>query len=134
MRNVKPLWSRFGTALGVPLGGLDMWCHQLFGGSPLGTLHHGKPDHASLKRLDEVKPIAYPKPDGVLTFDKLSSVFLSSTNHEEGQPAHLVLADPGDPDPREPADLRRAGAAVLPGRGLRGGLRQRGRAQPIRAS
>ncbi len=97
VRNVKPLWSRFGTALGVALGGLDMWCHQLFGGSLFGTLHHGKPDHATLKRLDEVKPIAYPKPDGVLSFDKLSSVFLSSTNHEEGQPAHLVLRDPGIP-------------------------------------
>ncbi len=97
VRNVKPLWSRFGTALGVALGGLDMWMHQIFGGSPFGTLHHGKPDHEGLKRLDEVKPIVYPRPDGVLSFDKLSSVFLSSTNHEEGQPAHLVLTDPTIP-------------------------------------
>ena len=97
VRNVKPLWSRFGTWLGVPLGGLDMWMHQIFGRSPLGTLKHGKPDHASLKQLSEVKPITYPKPDGVLTFDKLSSVFLSGTNHEENQPAHLVLADPSIP-------------------------------------
>ena len=82
---------------GVALGGLDMWMHQIFGGSPLGTLRHGKPDHASLKTLDRVKPIRYPKPDGVLSFDKLSSVFLSSTNHEEGQPAHLVLTDPSVP-------------------------------------
>ena len=97
VRNVKPLWSRFGTALGVALGGLDIWMHQLFGGSPLGTLSHRKPDHVGLKTLAEVKPIVYPKPDGVLSFDKLSSVFLSSTNHEEGQPAHLVLTDPALP-------------------------------------
>ncbi len=97
VRNVKPLWSRFGTALGVALGGLDMWMHQLFGGSPFGTLRHGKPDHEGLKTLDRVKPITYPKPDGVLSFDRLSSVFLSSTNHEEGQPAHLVLTDPTIP-------------------------------------
>ncbi|WP_237478851.1 electron transfer flavoprotein-ubiquinone oxidoreductase [Lichenibacterium dinghuense] len=111
VRNVKPLWSRFGTMPGVALGGIDMWCQQLFGGSPFGTLSHGKPDHATLKRLDEVKPIAYPKPDGVLSFDKLSSVYLSGTNHEENQPAHLVLADPSLPIARnlplygEPARL-----------------------------
>ena len=97
VRNVKPLWSRFGTALGVALGGLDMWMNALFGGSLFGTMSHGKPDYATLKPLAEVKPIAYPKPDGVLSFDKLSSVFLSSTNHEEGQPAHLVLTDPSIP-------------------------------------
>ena len=97
VRNVKPLWSKFGTMPGLALGGLDMWCNQLFGGSPFGTLSHGKPDHATLKTLAEVKPIAYPKPDGVLSFDKLSSVYLSGTNHEENQPAHLVLADPSIP-------------------------------------
>ena len=97
VRNVKPLWSRFGTAIGVALGGFDMWTHQLFGGSLFGTLSHGKPDHTTLKPLDQVKPISYPKPDGVLSFDKPSSVFLSSTNHEEGQPAHLVLTDPSVP-------------------------------------
>ncbi len=97
VRNVKPLWSRFGTAVGVPLGALDMWSHQMFGGSPFGTLKHGKPDHATLRPLAEVKPIAYPKPDGTVSFDKLSSVFLSNTAHEENQPAHLVLADPGVP-------------------------------------
>ncbi|MFO1147734.1 MAG: electron transfer flavoprotein-ubiquinone oxidoreductase [Alsobacter sp.] len=94
VRNAKPLWSRFGTAVGVALGGLDMWTNQLFGFSFFGTLKQGKPDHASLKRLDQVKPIAYPRPDGVVSFDKLSSVFLSATNHEEDQPAHLRLADP----------------------------------------
>ncbi|WP_245504229.1 electron transfer flavoprotein-ubiquinone oxidoreductase [Lichenihabitans psoromatis] len=97
VRNVKPLWSRFGTMVGVALGGLDMWMNSIFGGSLFGTLSHGKPDYATLKPLAEVTAIVYPKPDGVVSFDKLSSVFLSSTNHEEGQPAHLVLTDPSVP-------------------------------------
>ena len=111
VRNVKPLWSKFGTLPGVALGGIDMWSQQIFGGSPFGTLSHGKPDHATLKPLDQVKPIIYPKPDGVLTFDRLSSVYLSGTNHEENQPAHLVLTDPSIPIARnlplygEPARL-----------------------------
>ncbi|PTM38987.1 electron transfer flavoprotein-ubiquinone oxidoreductase [Bosea sp. 124] len=97
VRNVKPLWSKYGTLLGIGLGGIDMWLNQLFGWSPFGTLKHGKPDHATLKPLSEVKPIVYPKPDGKISFDKLSSVFLSSTNHEEDQPAHLKLTDPSIP-------------------------------------
>ena len=97
VRNVKPLWSRFGTAIGVGLGGLDMWTNELFGFSFFGTLKHGKPDYATLKPLAEVKPIVYPKPDGKLSFDKLSSVFLSNTNHEEDQPVHLKLKDPSIP-------------------------------------
>ncbi|MHB2166953.1 electron transfer flavoprotein-ubiquinone oxidoreductase [Alsobacter sp. R-9] len=97
VRNAKPLWSRFGTAVGVALGGLDMWTNELFGFSLFGTMKHGKPDHATLKPIDQVKPIVYPKPDGVVSFDKLSSVFLSATNHEEDQPAHLKLADPSVP-------------------------------------
>lgn len=97
VRNVKPLWSKYGTLGGVLLGGVDMWLNQLFGWSPFGTMKHGKPDHATLKPLSEVTPIAYPKPDGKISFDKLSSVFLSSTNHEEDQPAHLKLADPSIP-------------------------------------
>ena len=97
VKNVKPLWSRFGTLPGVGLGALDMWANQLFGGSLFGTLSHGKPDHATLKPLAEVKPIRYPRPDGVLSFDKASSVYLSGTNHEENQPAHLVLTDPSIP-------------------------------------
>ena len=125
VKNVKPLWSKFGTFPGVALGALDMWSNQLFGGSPFGTLGHGKADFASLKPIDQVKPITYPRPDGVLTFDKLSSVFLSNTNHEENQPPHLVLDRSDDPDRREPAALRRAGPALLPGRGLRGRLRRR---------
>jgi len=97
VRNVKPLWSRFGTVLGIPLGALDMWCNQLFGFSPFGTLRHRKPDYATLRHADRARAIAYPKPDGVLSFDKLSSVFLSNTNHEEDQPVHLVLQDPSIP-------------------------------------
>jgi electron-transferring-flavoprotein dehydrogenase len=94
VRNVKPLWSRFGTLGGVGLGGLDMWANQLLGWSPFGTLRHGKPDSATLKPASACKRIEYPKPDGVLTFDRLSSVFLSNTNHEEDQPVHLRVADP----------------------------------------
>ncbi|GJD86772.1 Electron transfer flavoprotein-ubiquinone oxidoreductase [Methylobacterium hispanicum] len=95
VRNVKPLWSKYGTLVGVGLGGLDMWSNTILDASPFGTLSHGKPDHACLKPLSEVTPIVYPKPDGKLTFDRLSSVYLSNTNHEEDQPPHLQVKDPG---------------------------------------
>ncbi len=92
VRNVKPLWSRLGTVGGVMVGGIDMWCTTLFGGwSPLSTMKHGKPDYAALEPASKHKKIDYPKPDGVLTFDRLSSVFLSNTNHEENEPVHLHL-------------------------------------------
>ena len=94
VRNVKPLWSRYGTLVGIGLGGIDMWMSELIGSSFFGTLAHGKPDYETLKPLSAVKPIKYPRPDGVLTFDRLSSVFLSNTNHEEDQPVHLKVADP----------------------------------------
>ena len=93
VRNVKPLWSRLGTILGVGIGGVDMWCNTLFGFSPFGTLSHGKADHETLEPASKHAPIDYPKPDGVLTFDRLSSVFLSNTNHEEDQPVHLQVKD-----------------------------------------
>jgi electron-transferring-flavoprotein dehydrogenase len=93
IRNVKPLWSKFGTLIGVPLGGLDMWTNTLFGFSLFGTLSHAKPDRKTLDPAKAHAPIAPPKPDGKLTFDKLSSVFLSNTNHEEDQPVHLKVAD-----------------------------------------
>ncbi len=96
VRNVKPLWSRFGTYLGIPLGALDMWANTA-GFTLFGTMKHGKPDYASIKPASKAKPIDYPKPDGVLTFDRLSSVFLSNTNHEEDQPVHLTLKDPTVP-------------------------------------
>ncbi|MCX8998435.1 electron transfer flavoprotein-ubiquinone oxidoreductase [Rhizobiaceae bacterium BDR2-2] len=93
VRNVKPLWSKFGTLGGIALGGLDMWTNALAGFSLFGTLGHGKTDAASLEPAAQHKPIDYPKPDGVLTFDRLSSVFLSNTNHEEDQPVHLQVRD-----------------------------------------
>jgi len=93
VRNVKPLWSRFGTFAGVAAGGIDMWLNQYLGLSPFGTLGHGKTDAASLQPAARFRPIDYPKPDGVLTFDRLSSVFLSNTNHSEDQPVHLKVAD-----------------------------------------
>ncbi len=96
VRNAKPLWSRFGTAIGTMLSGADMWLNTLSTAlSP--TLHHGKPDYATLKPAKNFKPIVYPKPDGRLTFDIASSLFLSGTNHEEDQPVHLTLADPKVP-------------------------------------
>ena len=96
VRNVKPFWSRFGSFFGLPLGGIDMWMNQLGLGLPF-TLKHGKPDHESLKKASDCKPIDYPKPDGKISFDKLSSVFISATNHEEDQPVHLKLKDPAIP-------------------------------------
>jgi len=96
VRNVKPLWSRLGTRLGVMLGGLDMWLNTIF--PFLGhTLKHKKPDFASLRPAAKSKPIDYPKPDNTLTFDILSSVFLSNTNHDEDEPVHLRLTDPEIP-------------------------------------
>ncbi len=93
VRNVKPLWSRHGMAASLMLGGLDMWTNSL-GFSVLGTLKHGKTDAAATGEARMFKPIAYPKPDGTLSFDRLTDVSFAATNHEESQPAHLKLADP----------------------------------------
>jgi electron-transferring-flavoprotein dehydrogenase len=97
VRNAKPLWSRLGSLLALPFIGLDMWTNQLFGVSLFGTLGHGEPDFAGLRKAVDSTRISYPRPDGQLTFDRLSSVFLSGTNHEEDQPVHLVLRDPAIP-------------------------------------
>ena len=97
VRNAKPLWSKLGTLLALPFIGLDLWTNQLFGFSLFGTLGHGKSDYATLKKAADSKRLAYPKPDGKITFDRLSSVFISNTNHEEDQPVHLVLRDPTIP-------------------------------------
>ncbi len=98
VRNAKPLWSKFGTAVGIGLGGLDMWLNTIFAGIGLGyTLKHGKPDHAALTRAAQSRAIEYPRPDGVLTFDKLTNVAFSATNHEEDQPVHLQLTDAAIP-------------------------------------
>jgi electron-transferring-flavoprotein dehydrogenase len=94
VRNVKPFWSKLGTTIGFAFAGLDMWTNTL-GFSLFGTLRHGKPDSATLQPAAKFKPIVYPKPDGKVSFDKLSSVFLSNTNHEEDQPVHLIVRDMG---------------------------------------
>ena len=97
VRNVKPLWSKLGLVGGLAAGGLDMWTNELFGASLFGTLKHGKPDYATLKPAAEARPIDYPKPDGVISFDRLTNVAFSATNHEEDEPAHLKLRDPAIP-------------------------------------
>ncbi|MBY0561163.1 electron transfer flavoprotein-ubiquinone oxidoreductase [Hyphomicrobium sp.] len=98
VRNMKPLWSRFGTYIGVPLGGADLWLNTIISGVGLGfTLKHGKTDAAATGLAADYKPIAYPKPDGKLTFDRLTNVSFSATNHEEDQPVHLKLLDPSVP-------------------------------------
>ena len=95
VRNVVPLVKKFGDLLGSGLAGVTMWAEYLGLKMPF-TLHH-HPDHETLWRKDMARRIDYPKADGVLTFDRLSSVFLSNTNHEEDQPVHLTLKDPAVP-------------------------------------
>jgi electron-transferring-flavoprotein dehydrogenase len=98
VRNVKPGLSKFGTVLGTAHGGLHMWLNSLGLGILVPwTLKHGKPDNETLKPKEQCRPIEYPKPDGTLTFDRLSSVFISNTNHEEDQPSHLRLRDAATP-------------------------------------
>jgi electron-transferring-flavoprotein dehydrogenase len=89
VRNVKPLWSKFGLYIGMMLGGFDMCTNTLLGFSFFGTQGHGKTDAESLEPAAKHQKIDYPKPDGVISFDKLGSVFISNTNHEENQPIHL---------------------------------------------
>ena len=96
VRNAQPAVSRWGGRLGTLYAGFDMWMGQL-GLSLPWTLEHRRPDNAALRRKDQVRPIDYPKPDGVISFDRLSSVFLSGTNHEEDQPVHLTLKDAAIP-------------------------------------
>jgi electron-transferring-flavoprotein dehydrogenase len=91
VRNAQPAVSRWGGLLGTVYAGFDMWLGQLGIGVPWTLKLHA--DHTRLKRKEHAKPIAYPKPDGLLTFDRLSSVFVSNTNHEENQPVHLTLKD-----------------------------------------
>jgi len=98
VRNFKPLLGKFGAMAGGAVGMFDLWTTHLLGGfSFFGTMHHKKSDAESTGLAKDHKPIVYPKPDGVLSFDKLSSVFLSNTNHDENQPAHLRLRDPSVP-------------------------------------
>jgi len=97
VRNVKPLWSKYGLLASLGLGGFDMWTNNLFGLSLLGTLKHGKTDADATEDASKHTPIDYPKPDGKLSFDRLTNVSFSMTNHEESQPAHLHLKDPSVP-------------------------------------
>ncbi|WP_150291375.1 electron transfer flavoprotein-ubiquinone oxidoreductase [Sphingobium estronivorans] len=95
VKNAEPLLSKFGNTIGTMLAGIDMWMRTLKIGLPF-TMKH-KPDCEKLARKDHARKIDYPKPDGVISFDRLSSVFLSNTNHEEDQPVHLQLKDPSVP-------------------------------------
>lgn len=97
VRNVKPLWTRFGTVLGALAGGVDLWTAAIFGRSLLGTLHHTKPDYQGLKPKDSLPARRYARPDGKLTFDRASSVYLANLAHDEDQPVHLRLTDPDVP-------------------------------------
>ncbi|MDO5604620.1 MAG: electron transfer flavoprotein-ubiquinone oxidoreductase [Paracoccus sp. (in: a-proteobacteria)] len=97
VRNVKPLWSRLGLWPSLVLGGFDMWVANLTGWNPLGTWKHGKTDAEATGKAGDFKPIEYPRPDGRLSFDRLTNVAFSFTNHEESQPCHLKLKDPAVP-------------------------------------
>jgi electron-transferring-flavoprotein dehydrogenase len=94
VRNVRPAFAKFGMWGGLAYSALDTY---LLRGKAPWTFHHPHPDNETLREADAAPRIAYPKPDGVLTFDKLSSVFISNTNHEENQPPHLTLLDPSEP-------------------------------------
>jgi electron-transferring-flavoprotein dehydrogenase len=91
VRNIRPAFSKFGLYGGIAYSALDTY---VFRGKAPWTMHHAHPDNESLVDAKKVQPIIYPKPDGKLTFDRLSSVFISNTNHEENQPVHLRLRDP----------------------------------------
>ena len=96
VRNVKPLWSKYGLIASLTLGGADMWANT-FGLTILGTLKHGKTDAQATGLAKDYAPIDYPKPDGVLSFDRLTNVAFSATNHDENQPCHLKLRDASIP-------------------------------------
>lgn len=95
VQNVLPAMEKYGDDIGTVLGGIDMWMRTLKIGLPITMKLH--PDNESIERADLYKPIQYPKPDGIISFDRLSSVAQSFTNHEEDQPCHLQLKDPAIP-------------------------------------
>jgi len=97
VRNVKPAWSRTGMMGSLMLGGMDMWVASLFNRNILRTWKHGKTDAAATGKAKNYRPIDYPRPDGKLSFDRLTNVAFSFTNHEESQPCHLKLKDPTIP-------------------------------------
>jgi len=96
VRNVKPLWSKYGLTASLTLGGFDMWTNTL-GFSLFGTLRHGKSDAEATGEASKFEPIDYPRPDGKLSFDRLTNVSFAATNHEESQPSHLKLKDASIP-------------------------------------
>ena len=96
VRNVKPMWSNYGLVASLMAGGFDMWTNTL-GFSLFGTMRHDKTDAAATEPAAKHEPIDYPKPDGTLSFDRLTNVSFSMTNHEESQPPHLRLKDAGVP-------------------------------------
>ncbi|NVJ99655.1 MAG: electron transfer flavoprotein-ubiquinone oxidoreductase, partial [Alphaproteobacteria bacterium] len=93
VRNARPALAKFGAKWGTIYAGFDMWMNTLGLGFLMPTLKHVHKDNEATKKASDCQPIDYPKPDGVISFDKLSSVFLSNTNHEEDQPVHLQLED-----------------------------------------
>lgn len=95
--NAKPLWRRLGTVLGSLAIGADLWVSAIFGRSPLNLRSQGEPDFAKLLPRDKVAGRVYPRPDGKLTFDRTSSVFLANLAHDENQPIHLRMTDPTIP-------------------------------------
>jgi len=97
VQNVKPLWSKYGLWGGLALGGLDMWWASLLGKPLFGTIRHAKNDAKATKHAKSFKPIHYPKPDGIISFDRLTNVAYSGTNHDENQPCHLTLKDKSIP-------------------------------------
>ncbi|GKW48736.1 electron transfer flavoprotein-ubiquinone oxidoreductase [Halomonas sp. NCCP-2165] len=114
VRNVKPLWTRFGWKGGLVLGGMELWLQRLLGRSPFGTLGHGGSDAEATGKAVDHAPIDYPKPDGKLSFDRLTSVSYAMTNHEERQPCHLRLADPDIPVRRNLPDFAGPSARYCP--------------------
>ncbi len=112
VRNVEPMVAKFGGTIGTLLAGVDMWMRTLHIGLPFTMKHH--PDNTTLLRKDLARPIDYPKPDGVISFDRLSSVFLSNTNHEEDQPIHLTLKDASIPTAVNLADYAGPEARYCP--------------------
>jgi electron-transferring-flavoprotein dehydrogenase len=102
VRNVKPLWSKYGLAASLGLGGIDMWASTLArwvgvrGRTLLGTLGHGRTDAEATGKAEDFEKIEYPKPDGVISFDRATNIAYSFTNHEDSQPAHLKLRRPGE--------------------------------------
>ncbi|MDT8857242.1 electron transfer flavoprotein-ubiquinone oxidoreductase [Paracoccaceae bacterium Fryx2] len=97
VRNVKPIWSKYGLVASMLGGGFDMWTNHLFGISLFGTMKHSRTDAQATGLAQDHKPIDYPRPDGVISFDRLTNVAFSFTNHEESQPSHLTLKDPSVP-------------------------------------